>query len=312
MEDSSRSRPSPIGCAEYIHSFVSAHADGELTAGERRIADDHIASCLSCRTRFAEERSLKALVRQHSNIMRVPAEVRLRIRAAIGEMAEPSPTARTSERRFGTFVRQARVWAPLAAAACLLVFLGVYSGHQMTETPATSFHAVPAFDLAISKYDSFARDFVPNVPTERDGTDLAWVMDRNNVEPRDEMRGEVGRSYAEADMPDDLYNFDAAGYVLDGGRVDRLADGRPATYTLYHREDRAILNIDLKNPQMSAPVGAVYWLGMRSFYRYKGYSFCVTFHQPGYVVSITLSREPLTELIRAVALSDVVATGSDR
>jgi hypothetical protein len=90
-----------------------------------------------------------------------------------------------------------------------------------------------------------------------------------------------------------------------------LPDGRPVTYTLYRRGPESILSLDLKDSQMSAPVGAVYWLGMRSFYEYKGYSLCVTFDSQYHSVSITVTRAPLTDLIRDIALSDAVATGSD-
>jgi hypothetical protein len=308
-----------MDCSEYVDKFLSAHADGELASRERRLAENHVGGCPACRTRLAEERSLKVLVPQHTNIVKVPAEVRLRIRAAIGEMADPNFIGRNftareqdSDRRFLWEVRQTRVWAPIAAAAAVLLFLAVYSGRSGTPAPATQFHPVPVFDLAITKYDSLASYFVPNVPSDRNGSDFAWVMDRESGQPDAGMREDIGRSYSEADMPDDLFNFDPAGYQLSGGRLDRLADGRPVTYTLYRGGGDAILNIGLKDPRMSAPVGAVYWIGMRSFYQYKGYSFCLTFSPPGHFVSITLTRAPLTELIRDVAMADALAIGDDR
>jgi len=308
-----------MDCREYVDKLVSAHADGALTPRERRLAESHLGTCPACRTRLAEERSLKVLVRQHANIVKVPAEVRLRIRAAIGEMADPSfigrnstPHTQDSSPRFLWPARQTRVWAPIAAAAALLLFLAVYSGRSGTPGPAAQFHPVPVFDLAIAKYDSLARDFVPNVPSDRNGSDFAWVMDREGARPDAGMREDIERSYSEANMPDDLFNFEPAGYRLGGGRLDHLADGRPVTYTLYRGRGDAILDIDLKDPQMSAPMGAVYWIGMRSFYQYKDYSFCLTFSQPGHFVSITLTRAPLTELIRDVAMADALTTGDER
>lgn len=308
-----------MDCNEYVDKFLSAHADGELTSRERRFAENHLGGCPACRTLLAEERSLKVLVRQHTNVAKVPAEVRLRIRAAIGEMAGPNfvaprPISRGQEsaRHFLLPVPQMRVWAPIAAAAVVLLSLAVYCGRSGTPVAAARFHPVPAFDLAIAKYDSLSRDFVPNVPNDSDGSDFAWVMDRESTQPDTGMREDIGRFYSEADMPDDLFNFDPAGYQLSGGRLDRLSDGRPVTYTLYRRGGDAILDVGLKDPQMSAPVGAVYWLGMRSFYQYKGYSFCLTFFPPGHAVSITLTRAPLSELIRDVALADAIAIGDDR
>lgn len=309
-----------MDCSEYVDKFLSAHADGELASRERRLADSHVGGCTACRTRLAEERSLKVLVRQHTNIVKVPAEVHLRIRAAIGEMTDPnfigrnlSTRGQDSDRRFLWPMRQTHVWAPIAAAAAVLLFLAVYSGRSGTPAPATQFHPVPVFDLAIIKYDSLTRYFVPNVPSDRNGTDFAWVMDRRDSgQPDAGMREDIGRSYSEADMPDDLFNFAPTGYQVSGGRLDRLTDGRPVTYTLYRGSRDAILDIGLKDPEMSAPVGAVYWIGMHSFYEYKGYSFCLTLSSPGHFVSITLTRAPLTELIRDVAMADALATSDDQ
>jgi Putative zinc-finger len=304
-----------MNCSEYVNKYLSAHADGELTARELRRAEEHLGGCGSCRGRLADEGSLKAQVRRNVNIVKVPAEVRLRIRAAIGEVGEPiaargNQAIRTESGR-SALVRRMRVWAPVAAAASLLAFVALYSFGIGTRTPTAQVQPVPAFDLAIAKYDAFERDFVPNVPNDQNGSELAWVMDRDNTHPVIEMRGEVGRSYAAANMPDDLYNFDATGYRLDGGRIDRLPDGRPVTYTLYRRGPDSILSLDLKDSHMSAPIAAVYWLGMRSFYEYKGYSLCLTFDSQDHFVSITVTRAPLTDLIRNIALADAVATGSE-
>jgi len=48
-----------------------------------------LAKCATCRVALAEERSLKTLIKTNAGIVRTPADVRLRIRAAIGDIAEP-------------------------------------------------------------------------------------------------------------------------------------------------------------------------------------------------------------------------------
>jgi hypothetical protein len=320
-----------VDCREYIGEHLSAHADGELTASVRRSVEAHLTGCAACQARLADERALKALLRQHAGIVKAPADVRLRIRAALGEMVGPNFGGRRSgpheafarerpfsdaradlTRRIVAQARQARVWVPIFAAATLVAFAVMLSG-RTGQAPTE-----PAFDLAIVKYDSFARNFTPNVPADAyssgSGSYYAWVVGTDsNRRVWDTL--DVADSYIRAKMPDDLYNFDASGYLLDGGRLDHLPDGRPVTYTLYRSNgsnNDVILNICLKDPRMRLPVGAIYWFETHSFYQYKGYSFCVTFYPTGHFVSIVVTRAPVTELIHEVALAEAANTGDSQ
>ena len=48
--------------AQRFDTFLSAHADGELSGAELREADAHVASCKECARRLTDERALKVLV----------------------------------------------------------------------------------------------------------------------------------------------------------------------------------------------------------------------------------------------------------
>jgi hypothetical protein len=316
-----------MDCSEYIDEYLAAHADDELGVSEHRRVEEHLSGCARCRARLADERTLKALVRQHSGIVKAPADVRLRIRAALGEMveanlasgrfrdrSEPSrplggmPASVT--RPILSQARRFRVWAPATVAVALIVLLLLFGG-RTGNTPSE-----PAFDLAIGKYDSFLSDFVPNVPVEAystgSGSDFAWVMNTDPNRRVSDKLEDVADSYMRADMPDNLYNFDGSGYVLDGGRVDQLPDHRPVTYTLYRGNGTStdvILNICFKDPRMMLPVGAISWIETHSFYQYRGYSLCVTFYPTGHFVSIVVARIPVTQLVRIVALAEEASTG---
>jgi anti-sigma factor (TIGR02949 family) len=87
-----------MNCDEYVDQFLSADADGELTESERQQVEEHLRGCAQCRAKLDEELALKALIRRQMGTAKTPADVRLRIRAALGEAAE---------RR----MRRAGVWA---------------------------------------------------------------------------------------------------------------------------------------------------------------------------------------------------------
>lgn len=308
-----------MDCREYISAYLAGHADGELTPLARRAADEHAARCVSCRARLSEERALKAMVRRSAGIVKAPADLKARIRHALDEadrLAEAPWTSRMADRLaiFRSVLRRAPwVWAPpvgLAAAIALaLTFAIGLPRHSRIATPPP----VPEFDLAIARYLKFQREFIPNVPVEAyrdgDGTLYAWVINRDPVhrvsdEAENDAFNDIARSYRSANMPDDLFNFAQAGYQIAGGRVDRMADGRPVTYTLYEGAAGQILSLCFSDPTMAAPLDAVNWLGMRSFYEYKDYSICLSFYPTGHFISILISRMPVTQMIRDVAAAD--------
>ena len=318
-------------CQEYIDEFLAAHADDELGPDQRRAVGVHLAGCAICRARLIEERSLKALVRHNAGIVRVPADVRLRIRAALGNAAEAESAAPSSAARFpdeahrdaagrrrlfaraGAQMRRPALWAPLALAAALIIFVAISAGLGSRGARPPGPTTVPAFDAAIGKYLDYERNFVPNVPAEafanNDGSVYAWVENRDSVQrvstEASDVFNDVARSYREANMPDDIFNFAQAGYQISGGRIDHLADGSPVTYTLYAGHAGTILSICFRDSSMAAPIGAINWLGMRSFYAYKGYSICLSFYPTGHYVSILISRMPAEQLINDVAMADV-------
>lgn len=318
-------------CSEYISEYLAAHADNELTPHQRRDADQHAGECTTCRRRLANERALKELIRQHASLTKAPAELRLRIRAALHETVFPASSANTlsvgtrtsshdrdgtgaqrsgSWRAAGERLRQPQVWVPVGIAGSLILVLALLTGRAIQPVAMIASRPIPAFDVAISKYREFQREFIPNVPpeafTSRDGTLYAWVVDRNPIQrvAANDDSDDISRSYREMNMPDDLLDFSAAGYQIVGGRFDHLPDRHLITYTLYGGNAGQILSLCFSDPTMSAPIGAVDWLGMRSFYTYKGYSICLSFYPAGHFVSILVSRMPLPQLLRYVASAD--------
>lgn len=314
-----------MDCSEYIGEYLAAQADEELTAGERRAAEEHLARCAGCRALLAEERAAKVMLRRYAGIVRTPPEVRLRISAALGEAAEAASERRAFAanreagvhggalgRAMGRIGRNGWLAQASAAAAVVIVVLALLAGHLGNRRGAKPEAAVQAFDLAINKYLAVQRFFAPNLPTEAysnaNGAVYAWVQNRTPVErvatETSDALDDVARAYREMSMPDDLLDLSPAGYALSGARAERLPDGRPVTYTLYSGAHGTILNICYPDSAMAAPVGAISWVGMRSFYEYKGYSICMSFYPAGHFVSILLSRMPVTQLIAAVATAD--------
>jgi hypothetical protein len=311
-----------VDCQEYISEYLAAHADNELTGQERRAAEDHLASCPACRGQLAEERALKALMRQQAGIVKTPADVRRSIRAALAEVSERGFLVWNRRDSFGAIAsshqaaesvdkrlaRLNRPWMWASVAASILVLVVLITGLDMLSRRASREISVPAFDSAISKFARFERDFEPNVPldafSDHDGISYAWVVDRNSLTELSDRIDDVARAYREADMPADIYHFEQSGYGLAGGRLERMPEGRPVTYTLYVGYQGSILSICYRDARMAAPVGAAYASGVHSFYDYQGYTICLTFYPTGHFVSILVSRQPLQQLVWTVTLAE--------
>ncbi|MGA7870743.1 MAG: zf-HC2 domain-containing protein, partial [Candidatus Binatus sp.] len=72
-----------VDCGTYIEKYLSAQVDGELSAAELRGAEEHLARCVHCRARFAEERAVKAMLRESATMHGTPPMVRGSILAAL-------------------------------------------------------------------------------------------------------------------------------------------------------------------------------------------------------------------------------------
>ena len=135
-----------------------------------REAEEHLAGCVNCRARFAEERAVKVLLRERAAMLRTPPMVRGSILAALDatDSCRAPPAPRESLRivpptliASGRFsIRRAGYgWSTAAlAAAAVFAFVMLHGG---SGTPA---HAIPPFDVAIENYEQFVGHFEPNVP----------------------------------------------------------------------------------------------------------------------------------------------------
>ena len=283
-----------MNCEEYITNYLSAHADGELTPEEERAVAEHLGSgpsdgCAVCWARLAEERQLKMLIKRQAATVKTPQELRARIDSALDRLDREM-----ASRWVGTAVLRElgrpRTWIPLAAAAVLVVALFVGGGlpgmHHAIRPPGSGVSAIPASDAldeAVYSYETFETAFRPNVPSQS----LAAIA----------------TAYGEAEMPDLMWNFQFAGYGVVGGRIDRLPDGNPVTYTLYHGRNSDILCTRYKASDFGVPPGAIGEVHGHLLYEYKGYSLCVTVSEQGRFICVLTTSEPMDQLRHDISLA---------
>jgi Putative zinc-finger len=267
-----------VNCDTYIADYLSAHADGELSGDELRAADEHLAGCAECRQRMEEERALKQMLRAHAASLKAPAALRMKLFAALDTAEASAGSAAALPGRSASTTRlRARVWIPAAIAAVLLVAFFTARG-RFAGGPS-----VPTFDVAIAKLQSFEKHFEPNVPSAS--------------------AAEISDAYMDHKMPGYIWNFNGAGYRLVGGRVDHLPDGRPATFTFYRSGSDAILCTYVEIVGFAPPTGSAAEGGGHVFYRYRGYSICVTRLPKDHFYCILISRRPVQEFVQVVGVN---------
>ena len=281
-----------VNCEEYINNFLSAHADGELSAEEERAVVRHLGSglddgCAACRARLAEERLLKALIKRHSAMVKTPEELRTQLDRALDRFDSGA-----IPRRIGTAaiaeLRRPRTWIPLAAAAMLLVVVAAGGGLSWIERGGSSSNvsglsAGDALDQAVYSYETFETAFRPNVPSGS----LA----------------DIAMAYGSAAMPDLMWNFEFAGYAVVGGRIDRLPDGSPVTYTMYHGRKGDILCTRYKASDFAVPPGSVGQIHGHLLYEYEGYSMCLTVSEENHFICVLTTSEPMDDLRHDISLA---------
>jgi anti-sigma factor RsiW len=266
-----------VNSETYIQDYLAAHADGELAGGELRAAEEHVAGCAECRERLAEERALKQMLREHAASIAAPAALRTRLAAVLDtedaaarEAAREAASARRAPRAFP----RARIWIPAAIAALLIVAFIADRGHRTTEPK------VPAFDVAIQRLETFKSHFEPNVPSDSPA--------------------HISEAYLDHKMPGFIWDFHEAGYHLVGGRLDRMPDGHPAAFTFYRSGTDAILCTYTEIAAFAPPLKPVEEALAHEFYRYRGYSICVTKVSQDNFYCILISRRPIAEFVRVI------------
>jgi hypothetical protein len=277
-----------VNCVEYIENFLSAHADGELSADDLLDAEQHLRQCLGCRAKLDDERALKRLLREHIEMRAMPDAMRRQLLEALDRAAEEEAGQQSTARPGHAGHRlpgRPMLWAALALAAALAtVFVSTrrflpYRPPLQASTPARD----ADFDVAIAAFDRFQREFEPNVPSDSPAV--------------------LSAAYAQARMPGFIWNFSASGFKFAGGRLDKLPDGRKVTYTFYRGARNSILCTRFKEGNAAAPAGRVEAFNGHIFYRYRGYSLCYTQMPDGGFVCILASRLPLERMIKAVKVA---------
>ena len=283
-----------MNCEEYITNYLSAHADGELNPEEERAVAQHLGSgppggCAMCRSRLAEERLLKALIKRQAATIKTPEEIQARINVALDRLDRGSAPRRMGSAAVRELGRP-RIWVPLAAAAMLFVVLwaggglpGLHRGTSPTSNGVSAIPASEALDEAVYSYETFETAFRPTAPSYS--------------------LSAIAMAYDSADMPDLMWNFQFAGYGVVGSRIDRLPDGNPVTYTLYHGRNSDILCTIYKARDFAVPPGAIGEIHGHLLYEYKGYSLCVTVSEEGRYICVLTTSEPMDELRHDISLA---------
>jgi hypothetical protein len=139
-----------------------------------------------------------------------------------------------------------------------------------------NFAATPDFDLAINRYEQSLTSFQPNVPSGSVGAVLT--------------------AYIEHGMPSYMWDFGPKGFKLVGGRLERLADGTPASFTWFRKDRTGVMCLFRATAGFNPPPGRHDTRDGMLFYRYRGFSVClINLGNYGNFISVIVAPLPLDQ-----------------
>jgi anti-sigma factor RsiW len=113
-----------MNCRRFQHRLYE-YLDGTLSPGTKAAAERHLSECAVCRQALSAERrvaqSLSGTLRQATDSLRLPPEVRLRVLAALAEQRR-APT----ENQGAVFFWRRLAWPLGLAASVLLLLAGIF------------------------------------------------------------------------------------------------------------------------------------------------------------------------------------------
>jgi hypothetical protein len=204
------------------------------------------------------------------------SETYLALRAALGVAESRGPSLRrlTWPGHWAP-IMPARVLIPLALTAVVASSVIFLRNQREVTAP------VPVFDFAIESYERALTTFNPNVPSDS----LVTVL----------------TAYIEDGMPPYLWDFGPVGYKLVGGRFEHLPDRRPVTYTLYSGNQGLIMCMFTVTDTIIPPPGTYREHRYYRFYRYKGYSICLSYYRSyGNYICVLVGGLPTEEFVQEV------------
>jgi hypothetical protein len=182
-----------------------------------------------------------------------------------------------------TSARTARGWnwigprATVPAALAVSVAIAIFLPRAGRENLAP----IPDFDLAIAGYQRSLTGFRANVPSA-------------SVDA-------VVTAYVEHGMPAYMWDFGPDGFRLVGGRIDRLPDGTPLTYTLFRGPRGGVMCMFKRTDAFLPPAIPHEEQRHLFFYRYKGFSVClINVGGYGSYISVIVAPLPMREFMPLV------------
>lgn len=192
---------------DQMRELISAYADGELDAGQRREADRHLGDCSSCAQALQAITALKAAMRDQGLLYNVPGALRKKIETIVSKAADPAAHAKPKISR--SILRMKYV--VMASAAAVILAAGT--------TAVLHFWPSEQARIENEAIQDRQRSLVANHLVDMTSSDpqaaLHWLSTQVNFTP-----------VAPGRLP--------AGYALVGARVDML-DGRRAAVLVYRK-----------------------------------------------------------------------------
>ena len=199
-----------MSCAETLRT--QAFIDGEITGSEAEAIERHIEGCADCQAFCADAAALSDAIRAEAPRHAVPAALRRRVEAILNaEDARPAPSpVRSARRAPSSFWRGAFSGVGVTALAAGLATLAFLPPSPDTLTD----------QVTLAHTNALTRGRTIEVVSTDHHTVKPWFAGRLPLSPP-------------------VADFAAQGYLLTGGRVDRVA-GAPAAVVVYQHGKHVI------------------------------------------------------------------------